>query len=255
MEQTAILDAPTMTKDVLNQDQQELQPPLREEVTHDEPITTKEALNEGQQEAQSLYKGEVNEQITTEEVLIKGQQEEQPSYSEEVTLHKPTTVRGLSNESQQQVGPLYWKTKLHRFRKYCVLRKSVTIDEILNLGEQEILNPGEQEIQPVYRESKRPIRKRQRRRREVRLRDREEVQLNEVPTTKEVLNQGRQEDRLLYSEEEMRKTSENFTPPDEPGRESSIPQKVDRRGELKLDILCQRLFKAAFRDIHRSGQF
>ena len=58
---------------------------------------------------------------------------------------------------------------------------------------------------------------------------------------------------LLGTEEEMRKSSENFTLSDESGRESSIPQKVNRRGDLKLDIFCQRLFQAAFRDIQRSG--
>ena len=239
MEKTVILDAPTMTEAVLDQDQQEVRPPYRVEVTQDKPTTAKEVLNEDQQEVrppfkeevtlkkltrakevlnqgrQEAYRGEVNEPITTEEVLNQGRQEDRPPYTEE----------GMRKRSD----------------------KFKTLDELKQLYEsirpktdEEITKIEDARARRKEGESERKAQKLKQKQEKTAYLEQRVNEDVEGPTNKQVGSE----------EAECWNEALSF-----PRREWSARRRVDRRGDLELDVLCQRLFETSFRGIQRSSQF
>ena len=314
---TVIVDAPTMTEDVLNQEQQEVRLPYREDVTHVKTTTAKEALSGGQQEDRSPDReevtlkeptsvkqplnqdqqqdqppyGEVNKPMTREEVFNQGWQEDRSLCKEEVTLDKPTTTKEVSNEAQHEDRPL--------------CREEVSLDRItktegaLNRGRQEDRSPlmGEEmrqgsdkfktpdELKQVYKDDLGPetngeiakvddARAREKERgseRKTQEAVRMEQKLNEEvegPLNKrvglekpagpdEALSYLKPPVDLVARKKDIALQPEVLPLLEEPRcawSKRSQRQRVDRRGEYKLDILCQRLFQARFKDIERTGQ-
>lgn len=256
-EKTVIVEAPTMTEDVLNQDQQEVRQPYREDVTHVKPTTAQEALNGGQQEDRSPYK-------------------------EEVTLNKLTTTKGVSNEAQHEVRPPY--------REEVTLNKVTTTEEVLNQGrhtEDEMRKRSDNfsppdELKQLYEASLEPET------------DEEKAKVENARAGRKEEGSERKAQEAVHMEQKLNEEPEGplnkrvglkepagldealsyLKPPvdpvarqmdialqpevlpllEEPRREWSKQRRVDRKGDMKLDVLCQRLFQAWFKDIERKGQ-
>ena len=311
---TVIVDAPTMTEDVLNQEQQEVRLPYREDVTHVKPTTAKEALNgvqqedqspdreevtlkkstpvkepldQDQQQAQPPYR-EVNEPMTTEEVSNQGWQEDRSPYTEEVKLDKPTTTKEVSNEAQQEGRPLY--------REEVTLDEITTAEGVLNQGRREdrSLLMGEEvrkrsdkfktpdELKQVYKDGLGPepneeIAKVE----DARAREKEEGserKTQEAVRMEQKLNEEKEgslnkqvgleepaglDEALSFLKPPVdpvaRQTDIALQPEalkllEESQREWGKRRRVDLKGEYQLDIICQRLIQARFKDIERKGQ-
>ena len=242
----AVIDALTMIEDVRNQDQQEVRPPYREEVTQDKPITAKKVLDQGQQEARPPSRGEVNEPITTEEVLNQVLQEDRAPFRERIMR------RGSAN----------FKTSDELKQLYEASLRPKTDEEIAEIKDARARRKEEKSKRKTQK-----LKQKQEENAYMEQRVNEEV---EGPTNKRVgLEEPEGFDEALgflkpTVDPVARRTDielqpEVLPPPEEPQRVWSAPRRVvDRstgREDLKLDVLCQRMFKANFRDIQRSGQF
>ena len=275
-EKTVILDTPTMTEDVLNQDQQEVQPPYREDATDDKHTTAKEVLNEGQRELRLPYREEVTlrKPTTTEEVLNQAQQEVRPPYRGDGPLNKVTTTKEVMDQDRQENrspstdGEMRKRSvkfkaldKLKQLYKASLQPK--TDEEIAKVGDARARrNEGESEMKAQKLERKQEATKR--------WRPEEAEDLDEAlgflkPPVDSVARRmaiDLQPEVLALPEEPRREWSKprevdrrGDLKLKEPRREWSEPGEVDRSGDLKLDVLCQSLFQANFRVMERDGHY
>ena len=237
MEKTVVLDAPTMTEDVLNQDQQEVRPLCRKVILLKKAAPEKEVLKQGRQEDQSLYtekkiRKRSDNFKTPDELKQLYEASLRPKTDEEIAKIKDARARRKEEESERKAQKLKRK------------------QEAAHMNRQEAAHMNKQEAAHMEQKVN------------------EEV---EDPTTERV---GPKEvegldEALLFSKPPVdpvaRRMDTQLQPEvspllEEPRRESSASQRVDRRDDVKsddveLDVLCQRLFQANFRGMQRSGQF
>ena len=238
MEKTVILDAPTMTEAVLDQDQQEIRPPYKEEVTLKKLPRAKEVLNQGRQEA---YRGEVNEQITTEEVLNQGRQEDRAPYTEEGMRKRSDKFKTL-DELKQLYESIRPKTD-----------EEITKIEDARARRKE--EESERKAQKLKQKQEKTAYLEQRVNEEVEGPTHKQVGSEEAEGLNEALSLLEPPVDLVVRRMDPQLQPEVLPLLEEPRRELSARRRVDRRGDLNLDVLCQRLFETSFRGIQRSGQF
>ena len=262
MEKTVILDALTMTEDVLNQDQQEVRPLCRKVILLKRAAREKEVLNQGQQEARPPYRGEVNEPITTKEVLNQGRQEDQSLYTEKKMRKRSDNFKTPDELKQLYEASLRPKTdeEIAKIKDARARRKEEESErkaqklkrkqEAAHMNRQKATHMNKQEAahmeQKVNEEVEDPTNKR--------------VGLKEVEGLDEALLFSKPPVDPVAGRMDIQLQPEVSPLLEEPRRESSASRRVDRRGDMKsddvkLDVLCQRLFQANFRGMQRSGQF
>ena len=216
MEETVILDAPTMTEAVLDQDQQEVRPPYREEVTLKKLTPAKEVSNRGQQEDRPPYTEEGMRKRsdmfnTPDELKQLYEGSLRPKTDEEIAKIEDARAR-RKEESERKAQKLKQKQE-----------KTAYMEQRVN---EEVEGPTNKQGGP-----------------------------QEAEGLDEALGFLKPPVDLAARRMDTQLQPEVLPLQEEPRREWSARRRVDRREDLNLDVLCQRLFQTSFRGIQRRGQF
>ena len=189
MEETVILDAPTMTEAVLDQDQQDVRPPYTEEGMRkrSDKFNTPDELKQ-------LYEGS-----------------SRPKTDEEIAKIEDARAR-RKEESERKAQKLKQKQE-----------KTAYMEQRVN---EEVEGPTNMQVGPQGAEG-----------------------------LDEALGFLKPPVDLAARRMDIQLQPEVLPLQEEPQSEWSARRRVDRRGDLHLDVLCQRLFQTSFRGIQRSGQF